>query len=282
MSFARFIAVPCILLAFTMLCVSCSSSEEKEARRYRNQKGEYLYRKQDEVLYVPPAVPLQALMDYPWNKEQASHLPKITKEYFRCKGNSLNPARIVQKQDTTEKISDCGGARVHSLPLQNGKEFVYPILLELLNYIQLKTGKRVVITCGHRCPEHQRYADPAPENQLSKHLIGAEVSFYVQGMEHQPEKVVDCIQRFYRDTARYQAQNEYLQFKRYEKPDSHVAIQPWYNQEIFMKLYGKEEGRNFDNRHPYPYISVQVRYDREKAEKVTCSLKTAQAAFHRW
>ena len=29
---------------------------------------------------------------------------------------------------------------------------------------------------------------------------------------------------------------------------------PWFNKEIFIKLYRKSEGRDGDNRHPYPYL----------------------------
>ena len=63
---------------------------------------------------------------------------------------------------------------------------------------------------------------------------------------------------------------------------SDVAIKPWYNREIFIKLYQKNEGRNFDNRHPYPYISVQVRYDYDAQKKVTYSWDKAFRNYMRW
>ena len=31
-----------------------------------------------------------------------------------------------------------------------------------------------------------------------------------------------------------------------------VLIPPWYNKEILIKLFKKNEGRDLDNRHPYP------------------------------
>ena len=49
---------------------------------------------------------------------------------------------------------------------------------------------------------------------------------------------------------------------------SHLAIEPWQNKEILIKLYQKDEGRDLDNRHPHPYISIQVRYDRDRGEPV--------------
>ena len=273
---AMFIYFIAGLLSFQL--AGCSPSEESR-KKYRNQKGEYIYRKQAESLWIPPAEPVPPT-NYSWHKEQVGLLPKITKEYFRCKGSSSNPFHIVQKEEEIEKIYDCGGAQKHSLPLQNGKEFVYPIFLELVNYIQLKTGKRIVITCGHRCPEHHRYADPSPENRYSKHMVGAEVAFYVQGMENAPEQVVRLIQGYY-ENERYRGKKEYTFFNRYEKADTNVSTQPWYNKEIFIKLFSKQEGRNFDNRHPYPYISIQLRHDRDLNEKVIYDSNKAKN-YHRW
>lgn len=94
-------------------------------------------------------------------------------------------------------------------------------------------------------------------------MIGAEVAFYVSGMEHQPEKIIELIQSYYAQDSK-----EYQTFTRYTKDDTDVSTLPWYNQEIYMKVYLADEGRDFDNRHPYPYIRIQVRYDREAGERV--------------
>src|SRR5206468_4318905 len=149
----------------------------------------------------------------------------------------------------------------HSLPLSDGKEFVYSILLDLLNYLQAKTGKRVVVTCGHRCPVHNLYADQSKSNQVSKHMIGAEADFYVQGFEERPDLIVELIKGFYKEEARYQGLPAYQEFKRFEKEEAGLSTLPWYNQEVCIKLFKKSEGRDIDNRHPYPYLSIQVRYD---------------------
>ena len=74
-----------------------------------------------------------------------------------------------------------------------------------------------MITSGHRCPEHNAYVDPATENQYSKHMIGAEVSFYVQGMENQLEEVLQHVFNYYKETQRYKGLKEYLEFGRYER-----------------------------------------------------------------
>lgn len=168
------------------------------------------------------------------------------------------------------------------MPLRNDKEFIYPVLIELLNYLQTKTGKKVVITCGHCCPEHNLYLDPSPANQFSKHLLGAEVDFYIQGLEQQPEKVIEYILSYYRETPKYKGLKDFEEFKRYDKGDTNVVTMPWFNKEIFIKLVGKAEGRDFDNRHPYPYITVQVRYEWELQEKVQYSWDKAYRNLHRW
>lgn len=274
-----------LTLLLFLFCGGCSSSSDDadtDRSRFYNHKGEYIYRKQNEFLFTIPPPEKVLAKGYPWDKGRTGHYAKITKDYFRCKGSQLNPCRIVQGKQELARYHDCGGADKHSLPLREGKEFIYPVLIELVNYIQSKTGKRVVITSGHRCPEHNVYADPGPENQYSKHMIGAEVDFYVQGMEEKPEAIVQCIRNFYVDGSKYKGQKDYEEFKRYEKTDANVSTPPWFNKEVFVKLYKKKEGRNFDNRHPYPYISIQVRYDRDLNEKVIYSWDKAYRNYHRW
>lgn len=258
-------------LFLIILFFSCSSSDQEDSGylRRHTQKGEYIYRKQNESLIHIPPIEKKSQKVYPWNKDLRGNFSKITKEFFRCKGSSLNPFHNIQNNGQINRQYDCRGSDKHSLPLKDGKEFIYPILIELVNYIQEVTDRHVVITSGHRCPEHNTYVDPKPANQYSKHMIGAEVSFYVQGLEEQPEQIVKIIQNFYKVNPRYAGIKEYEEFKRYEKKDTNVSTHPWMNKEIFLKLYRKKEGRNFDNRHPYPYLSVQVRHDRETNEKVT-------------
>ena len=130
-----------------------------------------------------------------------------------------------------------------SLPLLNNKEFIYPILIDLLNYIQDKSDKKVVITSGHRCPEHNAYIDSSKENQASKHMIGAEVSFYVKGLEDQPEKVIKLIQSYYQEKpkiCRFKRISRNLNAMR--KIITNVSSFPWMNKEIFVKLF-KKKGR---------------------------------------
>ncbi|MDB6080999.1 MAG: hypothetical protein JWO53_271 [Chlamydiia bacterium] len=260
-----------ILLGILLLFTSCGSSSKEET-----VQGEYIFRLHDEeFLHIQPLKP-KAPPQYPWQTGSQNSLCRITKEYLRCKGSPLNLPRIVKEGDKeSARYTDCGGPDKHSLPLKNGKESIYPILLELLNRIQEITKRPVVITSGHRCPDHNTYIDPSPQNSASKHMIGAEVDFYIQGLETHPEVAIKIIQDFYKTDSRYQKQKDYLEFKRFEKL-TNSSTAPWYNKEIFIKLFKAHEGRNLDNRHSHPYISLQVRFDKEKNLAVTFSWEQAQ------
>ncbi|MBS0622647.1 MAG: DUF882 domain-containing protein [Verrucomicrobia bacterium] len=225
-----------VVLSGLLFLVACSSEEQEGVR-------EAIERKNGESYLLAPAPQRGVQPHYPWEKSFIGEHPRMTRDFFRCKGCSLNPIKI----EEGEHIVDCEASH-HGLPLINGEEGVQPILIELLNEIQEKSGKRVVITCGHRCPQHNRYADSSSFNSTSKHMVGAEVDFYVQGMEQKPEEVVELLLRHYQEPA-----------QRYYKDNTDVRTPPWYNREIFIKLYQEDEGRDFDNRHPYPYISIQVR-----------------------
>lgn len=251
---------------------------EREKIRRLNCKAEVIYRNRSDAIYPisPPSHLTRA--PYPWESE--SNLPRLTKDFFRCKGSPLNPP-ILDLSDPAKPVplTDCEGCSRHGLPIIHGKESVYPILIDLLNYIQKKTGKRVIITCGHRCPTHNTYSDATKENRTSKHQIGAEVDFYVQGMEERPQEIVGLLMQYFQETPLYKSDKENLDFKRFEKTE--LAIQPWFNKEIFIKLYQKNEGRDLDNRHPHPYLSIQVRYDKESRERVVYDWAKANKGYPR-
>jgi hypothetical protein len=269
-----------ILFILIALLNGCSSTED-EKNLVMSSSGEYISRLENEFFFVPSSPEPQPLPVYPWEDLNKSVLPKITQEYFRCKGSGLNPIRTTKEGDELKVYADCSGKESHSLPLRNDKEFIYPILIDLSNYLQQKTGKKVVITSGHRCPAHHTYVDPTSANQYSKHMVGAEMAFYIQGMESQPEQVVKYILAFYQDHPNYSGLKEYTEFKCYEKSDTDVSTPPWYNKEIFIKLYQKHEGRDLDNRHPYPYIRVQVRHDRDTQERVVYTWARAHCNYLR-
>ncbi len=245
------------------------------------QRGEYISRLHDEYMQVP-LPEKKVLLPYPWKRKSVGNYPQITKRHFSCKGMCTNSDKLVQQSGETLYLQDCGGCEQHSLPLRNQKEFIYPILINLLNYVQAREKKQVFITSGHRCPEHNRYNDPSTKSQYSKHMIGAEVSFYVQGRENNAESIVTLLQEYFLKNPDYHDLPEYKEFQRWEKPNLDTSTFPWYNKEVFIKLYKASEGRNCDNDHPYPYISIQVRYDRSTKERISYSWESAFRNYWRY
>ncbi|MBI3900694.1 MAG: hypothetical protein HY324_00925, partial [Chlamydiia bacterium] len=230
------------LLFVAVIFVQCSRFEksEKEKIRKLNQKTESIYRQSNDSFYPLKTPAHTPRTSYPW--EVHIHLPKITKEFFRCKGSRTHPALSVLEGELP--LLDCEGSSSHGLPIIHGKEGVYPLLIELLNYIQSKTGRRVIVTCGHRCPIHNSYADSSKENKTSKHQIGAEVDFYVQGMEERPLEIVGLAMQFFQETPPYSQDPEKFSFKLYEKGDVRTRIKPWLNKELFIKVFSADEGRD--------------------------------------
>ncbi|MDE3046588.1 MAG: hypothetical protein KGJ02_08120 [Verrucomicrobiota bacterium] len=268
----------CQLISILCSCSGLERSEQEKLRR-QNCKAEYIYRGPSDIFYPIGTPEHTARTPYPWETE--AHLPRITKEFFRCKGNPLNVSLLdASNPEQPTPLADCDSTH-HGLPIFSNKEGVYPVLPELLNYLQKKTGRRVIITCGHRCPVHNLYADPSKDNRASKHQIGAEVDFYIQGMEDQPLEVIGLLMQYYQEHPSFKSHKDWTTFQRYDKADAHTAVQPWFNKEIFIKLYQKEEGRDIDNHHPYPYLSIQVRFDRDKKEKVLFDYEKATKGYPR-
>lgn len=220
-------------------------------------RGEYITRLEHEQRFVPLEQQPLVRSPYPWEERFIASCPRITKEFFRCKGCNTHPVRTVEREGKEPLIlRDCPGG--HGLPVQDGVEFIYPCLIDLLNYLQERTGSPVVITSGHRCPQHNSYCDPSPKAASSKHLLGAEVSFYMAS--HPPEELLPLLQEYYKTTPPYKGIKEYEEFV-------HEGSR-YSNKEVAIQMYSKEEGRDFDNGHALPYLSIQVRYDRLKQCRV--------------
>jgi len=230
-----------------LLLSACSQMDQSENGRIRkyNEKKEAIYRLHDEVVFLEELSVSKKRDRYPWEELSLGNLTKITKEYFRCKGSDVNPIKDNQ--------SDCSGD--HLLPIQGDKEFIAPILIQLLNYIQQQGEKGVVITTGHRCPIHNRYSDSSEFAKHSKHQVGAEVDFYVEQFEDRPLEVVQWIMNFYQTNPN----PEYNRFHVLKKNPEKLKHPGWYNKEIAIRIHEKTEGRDFDNRHPYPYITIEAR-----------------------
>lgn len=211
---------------------------------------------------------------------QEPHWNTITKNFFRCKGSSLHPAiPIVKDGKVIENIFDCSGCRSHSLPIRNGCEYISPVLIEILTNIEQKTKKQVVITSGHHCPAHHRYVCAKGFHSSSKHMIGAAVTFYVIGLEHAQDMILACLHEYYTQLVLPEKEKkQYLEFKKTEltKDTSSAA---WYNKEVMIKFYKSHEGRDMDNSHPYPYISLEIRYDRDTKQQLVVSQKDAEQIY---
>ncbi|MBT3393683.1 MAG: hypothetical protein HN411_01045 [Waddliaceae bacterium] len=272
-----------IILAMALFAMGCSSQDDGDTSlRDAEASKERIFRNDEDALFAADNPVIQKRDSYPWEENFIGENPKITKNFFCCKGSTTNPIKTIQANNgDVEYLYDCGGAQKHSLPFHDGKEFIYPILLDILNYIQEQTGQRVVVTCGHRCPQHNAYADDDDFNITSKHMVGAEVDFYVKDMEEQPEEILALIFKFYEENPRYGGNKHYLNFERYSPEKTNVITSPWYNKEVFVKLFLADEGRDLDNRHPYPYIGIQVKYDRDTSERVSYSWKQAFYSYLR-
>jgi hypothetical protein len=113
-------------------------------------------------------------------------------------------------------------------------------------------------------------------------MIGAEVDFYVEGLEKKPQDIVNLIFSFYKETPGYRGKDDFEIFQRYDDDKHKTAIYPWFNKEILITLYNENEGRDFDNRHPYPYLSIQVLYDRQLKKPVLFSMDKAIHGYKRF
>ena len=129
----------------------------------------------------------------------------------------------------------------------------------------------MIITCGHRCPIHNLYADPSKKARTSKHQVGAEVDFYVEGMEHAPQTVAEILMDYYKQK---ETDHRYTKFQPTSKG--------WSNHEVAIRLYHAEEERDLDNQHPYPYLTLEVKYDRENKRRVFYSWHQAHSGTYKY
>ena len=246
--------------------LSCNNLEKGEVQRRKrlNRVVAPIYRLEGERVFDPIPPVNQPPPSYPWEHVRVGDLVPISKEFFRCRGSALHPP-------LEGGNLDCRGNKEHGLPLRDGKEFIYPILIDILNYIQKHTEQRVIITSGHRCPTHNHYIQPQLPNTYSKHQIGAIVDFYVEGYEEDMTPVLSLITEFYAQ----RTENTDRVFQKVE------GERTWKNREVTIRYFRPQEGRDFDNRHPYPYISLEVCYDTDSQKSVIYDWHTAHKGYIR-
>ena len=125
-------------------------------------------------------------------------------------------------------------------------------MIELLNAIQAETGKEGHVTSGHRCPDHHAYVDPASFNKGAKHMIGAQVSFYVQGAEDHPEAIIALLMEFYKKNPRYRGIAAFEEFKRDDKHEADISTPPWFNRKFSLNYIREEKAGILISAIPIP------------------------------
>lgn len=245
--------------------VSCSSADQRlEKKRMNNNKTiEKIYRLSDEKVYVHEEFKLCKRELYPW--ENNCIFPKITIDHFRCRGSSSSK----EKKQGDKVFQDCKGLYEHGLPYVDGQEFIFPVLITILNKLQNSLQKKIIITSGHRCPKHNSYVTLG-SSKLSRYMIGAKVDFYVEGMEENLLDVISSVLDLYKED-----NQEYAVFEKITKENGNFK---WQNKEIQISL--EENNENSPQKtSKEQVISIEVLYDREKKEGIILDWDKAYKGF---
>lgn len=259
--------IPIAFFALVSLLASCSDTKSHvEKRRMKNnQTEEKIYRHSTEYYYKKEPFTLVKKDPYPWENE--SPFPKITINSLRCRGDRSHPIL----KHLQGEFEDCNGMYEHGLPYVDHEEFVYPVLLTLLNKVQNVFNKQVVVVSGHRCPKHHLYITLG-SSKLSKYMIGARVDFTVIGMEDQGELIIEKIKEFYSED-----EEKFCHFKK-EVDSTGTVI--WSNQEI--RLFITKEGEhNVIDKKKHPVVTIDVCFDRKKNEPVYLDWNQAYSGYIR-
>lgn len=264
-----------LLLILGFVVIGCSGLEHTEKQKIRssNQSKEPILRHEGECYFAYQAPQKKLRAKYPWEEKFIGQFSRITKDSFRCRGSNINP----EKKYGEETLTDCGGLLSHSLPVLDGEEFIYPRLIDLLNHLQKVTEKRVVISAGYRCPEHNRYVNPERRNLTSKHQIGAEVDFYIQGLEDAPEEIVKSLMKFYEED-----EPQYKHFRKSIKERNGIKYPIWFNKEIFITINHFQVTQDLDSQFPHPYITIELRHDRDREQRVEYTWQKAHNGYMRY
>lgn len=267
---------PLFLLALlSALVAGCEQSSPAPQRGVF--VGEYIARHaSDNLLDLKSPERLQ-ISAYPWDATTRTPLPPITKHYFQCRGCLQHPPKMIQRGGESIHLYDCRGGEQHSLPLRDGQEWIAPLLLVMLNFCQERFERPVHITCGHCCLDHRTYLYPHASSEGVGHVLGAEVDFYVEGWESRPERVVQALLEFYRTRWNHD-QHEKGEFSYDEKDGSRF----WKNREVVLSIHAAHLGRDEDNNHSYPYLTIRVRYDKESKDTLKYSWDRALKSYYRY
>lgn len=242
------------LILLAILCCSCddASSRVKKKRKKNNYVCEKIYRNSDEFFYQEDHLVIAEKTFYPW--QSRSNFTQITMNTLRCRGSDSHKSYKIGKKT----VEDCNGLHDHGLPYKDKQEFVYPVLIDTLNYLQDSLQKEVVVVSGHRCPKHHRYVTRG-QSRLTRYMIGAKVDFYIKGYENDLGKVIETI------ATRYA--NDEKRYKEFVKSAQKDGTYSFRNKELRISYGVNAEAKKFDNVH-FAVISLEVLYDREKDQRV--------------
>lgn len=134
--------------------------------------------------FVLPQESSQKNPTYQWEKQYPS-FPSFTKYSLRCPGTNTEQNVLPHKK--------CLGALHHGLPLYNGKEYIYPKLIALLNFLQIENNEKIIIIRGHVCPKVFSLLNTQEQN--TKYLIGAIVK--ISSKINWEKKLPSLIKKFY-------------------------------------------------------------------------------------
>ncbi|WP_194844192.1 hypothetical protein [Candidatus Clavichlamydia salmonicola] len=163
----------------------CHSSFCKASRRYCLSE-----RHNNCTNYPPSHVPLRS--PNPFCDDQLyRRSPLITQNSFMCKGSLNNPS-LPHSQN---HLQDCQGGEAHGFPQHNGKEYINPELILLLNHIRSILQTAVTIIAGHQCQKHFEYSQNVSANL--PHIFGSAVIFSIDKPSVTPEQICQTIKTFY-------------------------------------------------------------------------------------
>lgn len=188
--------------------------------------------------------------------DQSKILKEVCEEDFRCRGNpSINKEMIWNNV----LYEDCQGGCLPNCGINTE-------LIELMNELQKKFSRQVVINSGFRCPVHNAYiaaelynwvdpegrsGNPFEVSSRSKHMMGAAADFYIKGYENDPYPIIDSIlsieglnaerRELYSQNVR-QRNREGIFIDNYYYYRAYVTPRWW------IHPYAENEGRDIDNR----------------------------------
>lgn len=164
---------------FNVLTVSCSDKKSATISKTYNIQKDFT-----PTSFILPYELPQKSPTYPWNTCHPRFL-SLTKYSFQCSGT--NPEADIPLHQK------CLGTLHHGLPLVNGKEYIYPRLIDLLNFLQKENKEKIIVIRGHICPKIFSLLDT--QEQHEKYLIGAMVK--VSSQINWEKNLSPLVKKFY-------------------------------------------------------------------------------------